>query len=394
MVKQKTRYGLRQSTCIAASISLLFMGVPAHANPVGPQVVGGSATFQSSANTLNVTNSPGTIINWQGFSIGQNETTRFIQQSASSAVLNRVVGADISQLNGQLLSNGRVFLINPSGIVIGPWAVIDTAGFVASTLNMQDADFFAERLKFRGNGKSGPIINQGLIRTGDGGTVILVAPHIENSGLIHTPGGEIILAAGRRLEITSLDHEGVQFEIQAPTDSVVNVGKLLADGGAIGVFAGSIRHSGEIRANALGTDEAGRIVLKARNELQVTAGSITSANGGSGGSIVMQSGGLNRVAGTVSATGATGRGGDIQILGERVSLAEAAAIDASGAAGGGQIRVGGDYQGANPDIQNALTAFVSSLATLKADATQSGDGGRIIVWSDKSTQFYGALSAP
>ena len=75
-----------------------------------------------------MTNAPGTIINWQGFSIGAGELTRFIQQSPSSAVLNRVVGADISQIYGQLLSNGRVFLINPSGIVIGPGAVVDPGG--------------------------------------------------------------------------------------------------------------------------------------------------------------------------------------------------------------------------------------------------------------------------
>ena len=62
-----------------------------------------------------------------------------MQQSASSAVLNRVVGADISQIHGQLLSNGRVFLINPAGILIGAGAVIDTAGFVGSTLKMLDA---------------------------------------------------------------------------------------------------------------------------------------------------------------------------------------------------------------------------------------------------------------
>ncbi len=72
----------------------------------------GSAGFATSGNTLTVTNTPGTIINWQGFSIGSNEVTRFAQQSASSAVLNRVVGNDPSNILGTLQSNGRVFLIN------------------------------------------------------------------------------------------------------------------------------------------------------------------------------------------------------------------------------------------------------------------------------------------
>ncbi|MGZ8269271.1 MAG: filamentous hemagglutinin N-terminal domain-containing protein, partial [Burkholderiales bacterium] len=71
-------------------------------NPTGPHIVNGAVTFQRpDARTLNMTNSPGAIINWQGFSIGANEVTRFVQQSASSAVLNRVVGADVSRIYGQ-----------------------------------------------------------------------------------------------------------------------------------------------------------------------------------------------------------------------------------------------------------------------------------------------------
>ncbi|MBI4195447.1 MAG: filamentous hemagglutinin N-terminal domain-containing protein [Betaproteobacteria bacterium] len=391
----KSRFRLKQSAILAASISLLFSDPTAWANPTGPQVVNGTVGFQRpNAGTLNVSNSPGAIINWQGFSIGASEVTRFIQQSSSSAVLNRVVGADISQLHGQLLSNGRVFLINPAGIIVGPGAVIDTAGFVASTLNMMDADFLAGKLKFQGDANSGSIVNQGWIRTSYGGQVILVAPNIENSGLIHTPGGELLLAAGQKLAITSLDLDGVQFEVQAPTDSVLNVGKLLADGGAVGVFAGTLRHSGEIRANALVYDEAGRVILKAQNEIQIASGSSSAADGKSGGSVTVQSSdGLTRVAGNISAQGTAGQGGNIRILGDRVAIVENATLNVSGTSGGGSILVGGDFQGANPAIQNSVNTFVGAGATLRADATESGDGGRIIVWSDDKTQFYGDLSA-
>src|SRR6186997_3201829 len=206
---------------IVLAVGSCFGSGPCWANPTGAQVVQGAVTMaRPDARTLNVTNSPSAIINWQGFSIGASEVTRFVQQSSSSAVLNRVVGADISQIQGQLLSNGRVLLINPAGILIGSGAVIDTAGFVGSTLNMLDSDFLAGKLKFQGDSGSGSIINQGWIRTGYGGQVALVAPSIENSGLIHTPGGELILAAGQKVTVSSLDHEGVQFEVQAPTDSV------------------------------------------------------------------------------------------------------------------------------------------------------------------------------
>ena len=104
----------------------------AAANPSGMQVVAGQASSVTSGNQLLITNSPGTILNWQQFSIMPGELTRFIQQSSSSTVLNRITGQNPSQILGTLQSNGRVFLINPNGITIGKGATIDVAGFLAS----------------------------------------------------------------------------------------------------------------------------------------------------------------------------------------------------------------------------------------------------------------------
>ena len=347
---------------IAVAVALTLQPQALHANPTGAQVINGTVNItQPNASTLNIKNSPGAIINWQGFSIRAGEITNFSQQSAASSVMNRVVGGDISSIYGQLTSNGRVFLINPAGLIVGPGGSIDTAGFVGSTLNMSNADFLAGKLRFSGDANSGTIINQGWIRTSYGGSVLLVAPRIENSGLIQTPGGELILAAGQKLTVGSLDQEGVQFEVQAPTDAVVNVGKLFADGGAVGVFAGTIKHSGDIRANALIRDAGGNIVLKAANDIQIATGSSTSASGGTGGTITIESAvGHSRVAGNVLATGAQGKGGGITVLGERVTATDGALIDASGATGGGQILLGGDYQGANAAVRNATTTFVGS----------------------------------
>jgi filamentous hemagglutinin family protein len=251
---------------------------PALANPNSPQVINGSVQFQGlGTNNLSITNTPGAIINWQGFSIGAGQLTQFLQQSAASTVLNRVVGQNISQINGQLLSNGRVFLINPAGIVIGAGAVIDTAGFVGSTLNMLDADFLRGKLSFQGDANSGSIVNRGYIKTTQGGDVVLVAPNIENSGIIHADG-KILLAAGQKLTIGSLDANDVQFEVQAPSDSVLNVGELLSKGGAVSAFAGTLRHTGDIRATSMAM-EGGRIVLKSQGDTIVAGNSTTVATG-------------------------------------------------------------------------------------------------------------------
>ena len=378
---------------LALAVSLAF-NLPAVAAPVGPQVVAGAASVGTAGAVTTVTNSPSAIINWQSFSIGQSETVRFLQQSSASSVLNRVVGGEMSQILGRLTSNGQVFLLNPSGILVGAGAVVDTASFFASTLQMLDQDFLAGRLKFQGDAGSGMINNQGWIRTGYGGSAVLIAPRIENGGIIEAPGGKILLAAGQKVTLTSLDLGGVSFEVQAPADSVLNLGQLIADGGVVRVFAGSLKHSGDIRANSLTRDAAGEIVLRARGEVELTAGSSTVANGRIGGTIRIESeSGATRVAGDVSATGSSGAGGAIDVLGETVVLTGKATLDASGASGGGSIRVGGDWQGANPDVRNAQSTFVGSGVTLKANATESGDGGRIVVWADGNTRYEGNLSA-
>src|SRR5688572_763803 len=352
---------------IACGVMLAFAG-GAWANPNAPQVVHGSVQMSGlgTAN-LRVTNSPNAIINWQGFSIGASEVTRFVQQSSSSAVLNRVVGADISKIQGQLLSNGRVYLINPAGIAIGPGAVIDTAAFVGSTLNMLDADFLAGKLRFSAGATAGAITNAGAIKAGPGGHVILMAPSIENSGTIEVKGGDIVLAAGRTVTIATPRLEGIHFEVQAPGDAAVNLGKLTADDGAVGMFAGTLRHSGDIRANALARDEAGRVVLKAQGDA-IVAG-----------------------AGTISAKGKTG--GTVQVLGNRVGLFDSASVDASGENGGGTILVGGDFRGANPQIANAARTFVGPGAGLGAGWKTAGSGGTIVVWADEVTRYYGHMSA-
>src|SRR5258705_6915529 len=167
---------LAVASCFAVSVQ-----TPAFANPTGFAVVNGQVTFNYNGNTLNVTNTPGSIINWQRFAIGSNELTRFIQQSAASSVLNRVVGIDPSLILGALQSNGRVFLINPNGILFGAGAGVDTAGLVASTLNISNEDFLGGRLIFAGDpAKSAAVVNQGRITASPGGAVYLIGSAVEN----------------------------------------------------------------------------------------------------------------------------------------------------------------------------------------------------------------------
>ncbi len=348
---------------ISLALATALLSAAVSANPGGPQVAHGQAQFFSGPRELTVTNTPGAIINWRGFAIARDEITRFIQQGAHSAVLNRVLGSDPSAIFGQLLSNGRVFLINPNGIVFGAGAIVDTAGFLASTLTLSDAAFIAGRYDFKGD--RGSIVNQGFIRVRGNGSVALIAPDIENSGIIQAEGGQILLAAGREITLAALDLDDIRFRVQAPSDRVLNLGKLIAENGAVGVFAGTLGHHGLISATRATRGADGTVRLEATSAAEVT--------------------------GAIVARGASGPGGRVEVLGADVTL-RGARIDASGAAGGGTVLIGGDYQGRGP-VRQALTTAVDRTSVIAADATGSGNGGTIIAWSTQTTTVDGTLTA-
>lgn len=103
---------------LAMLCSAIGVASPTFANPVGPVVAAGTATINQSGNALTVTSSNGAIVNWNTFSIPAGSTTHFVQPAASSTVLNRVLN-DPSAIYGRLSSNGRVWLVNPAGIMVG-----------------------------------------------------------------------------------------------------------------------------------------------------------------------------------------------------------------------------------------------------------------------------------
>ena len=304
-------------------------------------------------------------------------------------MLKRVTGQDPAAILGALQSNGRVFLLNPNGIVFGAGAQINVAGLVASTLNLSNDDFLNNRMRFTDGAGAGSVVNQGSIT---GGNVYLVGKSVSNEGLIASPNGEVVLAAGNSVELVNPGTPNLRVEIVAPDNEARNLGTISAEAGRIGIYAGLIKQGGTLNASSA-VSEGGKILLKATQNTTLEAGSQTTASGATGGTIAIQSGDTTLVAGDIAATGSTGNGGTVHVLGNKVGLIDAASIDASGATGGGTVLVGGDYQGKNPDVQNAYRTYVGSEATIKADALTSGDGGKVIVWADDATRFYGDISA-
>ena len=260
------RSKLAAHTAIAALLSGTMLTSPAigqDALPTGGQVVAGSATIETSGSTMTVNQSSDAMIaNWQSFSVGAGNAVTFNQPNAQSTALNRVIGQDPSQILGSLTANGKVFLVNPNGIVIGKNGSVQSGGFVGSTLGMSNADFLGGNYRFTGTG--GTILNQGDLK---GGVVALIAPRVSNEGTI---GGDTALAAGSdvTLDFNGDGLIGVEVTASSLATLVENNGLIKADGGlailtakgANDALKGIVNNTGTVEAQTLAASD-GRILL-------------------------------------------------------------------------------------------------------------------------------------
>src|SRR3954452_19624741 len=186
----------RLRNLLLATTPLLALGLTkASAGPEGALVVGGAATIQGQGGPAVIVNqsTSSAVINWNTFNIRANESVRFNQPNSSSVALNRVVGGlGPSEIMGSLTANGRVFIINRDGILFGPGSVVNTAGFLATTNDIKNADFMAGRYNFNIPGRpDASIVNQGRITATSGGFAALVAPGVrlpQQQALAPMPG--------------------------------------------------------------------------------------------------------------------------------------------------------------------------------------------------------------
>lgn len=306
-----------------------------------------------------------TIIEWKSFSLGKKESANFILPSSHSMILNRVVGDLPSALSGKLFCNGRLFLINPNGILIGKDCCIQASHFVASTLDILDKDFLEKKeLPFLGNSKNS-VVNLGEIEA-TSGDVVLLGYHVENQGKIKASYGSVALAAGQSILVKPEGKEKIWIEpgkISEVTEKtgIVNHGEisaLLAEIKADGnLYALAIQDSSKIDATGI-KNEKGRIFLVANN-------------------------GKEKISGTYVA-----KGGEIRCLAKEIELQKASCLTSSEKEGG-EIYVG--FIPENRQFQSEKVIFDSS-SRLSADAQISGSGGKIVLAAQNHLSIFGAIS--
>jgi len=186
-------------------VTLVFYLSPApYANPVGGDVSSGNATITTSGKTETIDQTTSkAVIDWTGFNINSGQTTNFVQPNSSSLTVNRVHDMNPSQIFGSLTANGNLVLINPNGVFFGKGSEVDVNGIVATTSNVANSNVMSDgAMHFTpGSNATASVVNAGTITAADAGLVGLVAPNVQNSGVITARLGKVQLTSGDSFDL-------------------------------------------------------------------------------------------------------------------------------------------------------------------------------------------------
>jgi len=259
----------------------------------GGVVVNGTGNIATAGATTTVSQSTDKmVVNWKNFDIAQGQTVKFAQPTASSAVLNRVTGpVKASDIQGTLTANGRVYVVNPAGVMFGSTAVVNADSIVASTMNIDDRQFMAggrvmgnQKVLDLASGESNATVqNLGTINARQ---VALLGGKVINKGTINATG-DVTLGAADTATLT-LNDSGFSVALgKAELDAMVeNGGLIVAKGGNVMLNAAAagdavgnaVRSTGTIEAHRATTGAGGSIELRSNADGQINVGGKLTAD--------------------------------------------------------------------------------------------------------------------
>lgn len=290
---QICEYGSRFRILKGGKISLVVSAFIASttllsASPSGGVVTAGSASIAQSGLVTNINQTTQkAAINWNNFSIAKNETVNFNQPNVSSITLNRVVGNEKSIIDGALNANGQVFILNSNGLLFSKNASINTAGLVATTMNLSDTDFMNGNYAFKGD-STASIINQGTITISDKGYAALFGKEVSNEGIIKATLGKVELVGAKEVTLNLNGNSLVNLTVnKGVLDALVeNKGAIIADGGEVylttnavnELLKGVVNNSGIVEAQTL-DDITGKIELFAHGGTTNVSGKLDATGG-------------------------------------------------------------------------------------------------------------------
>jgi filamentous hemagglutinin family protein len=345
---------------------LLCLSVRTAAQDVS-RIEKGDVEVRQNADETHIEASDGAIIRYSSFDVGSGETVQFHQPGKQARVLNRIRSGSPSQINGNLFANGQVFLTNPAGIVFGNGATVDVGRLYAAAGRISNENFQNGVNQF--TDLSGTVKNLGDVR---GTEVHLLGDRVRNFGTVVADAGVVTMTSGEDVLIGSIDES--------------TFARITDDGESMGETGPAVQNSGSVRAEGgnvqVGAGDMYSLAIESTGDVYAQE---VEVDGGDEGQVQLS----GQISATTTAAGKSG--GDIDVVGDELVLRNLD-LDASGPAEGGNINVGGSRKGEGP-LPNASNVLVDSETTLSADATQAGDGGDVIVWSDGSTFMKGHASA-
>jgi filamentous hemagglutinin len=389
--------------------------LPAGTLPVAAPnfVTSGAASAAVSGSTLTINQTTArAVLNWQSFNVAPGSTVQFQQPSASAAALNRIFDANPSLIQGRLTANGQIYLINRNGIVFDGSSQINVGSLVASTLNITDANFQRGLLAFglgepafvfEGNAQEFQsslirIESGAELRAANGGRILVFAPRIENRGLISTPDGQTVLAAGSRVYLNAPfdpSLRGFLVEVDPFTDvanpgvnlpgAVVNdsVGRIIAERGNVSLAALAVNQNGLVRATT-SVRLNGSVFLTGRDTVNDGTGAnstvingVTVARGRRSGDVTFGPGSVTEVRPEL-ADGQTIQdsqpftASSIDVTARRINVLDGALIAAPGGTIALTAQRGGVFQ--DPNATGApARVYVATGATIDASGSSEAE---------------------
>ncbi|MEM6452977.1 MAG: CHAT domain-containing protein [Cyanobacteria bacterium P01_D01_bin.105] len=339
---------------------------------------------------------------FSAFSLSPSETANFLAQPDVQNILASVSGGAPSILNGLLQVNSteatpNFFLMNPAGVLFGANAQISLPGNL--TVTTADAIAFNQKANqqawFNAAGANayasltgsptgefafldaqlGSLANEGNLSLSEGSSLTFLGGSIVNTGTLSAPGGTVTIAAIPN----------------SSGNSAVN---------SAGNSAGIVRLSQvdsllSLEVSAEGLRSLTNPVIPSLSLAQLLTYSEQSATAqGYADTLILNADGSVTLSGTVSTqtiAHSPGTGGDITVVGEHINVTNAQIL-ASGQAGGGHIRIGGNYRGGE-GLPTAQKTAVDQGSVLEASAIAQGNGGNVTIWADGTTQYAGQINA-
>ncbi|MBE9116149.1 CHAT domain-containing protein [Lusitaniella coriacea LEGE 07157] len=363
------------------------------AQPILPAADGTGTTLTIDGTQYNITggslSSDGANLfhSFEQFGLDANQIANFLSTPQLQNILGRVVGGDPSIINGLIQVTGgnpNLYLMNPSGIIFGSDSSLNVpADFFATTatgIGFGDNNWFNafgsnDYANLIGNpaqfafdlAQPGVIINAGELSLEAGKNLTLLGGTVVNTGTLTTSEGRITLSSVPGSSLVRISQPGslLNLEIEPPRDLQGNI----------------------LSFSAL---DLPTLLTNADVETGLNLNPDNSVTLSDSGTIIPTVRGTTIVSGNLDVSSAQ-IGSEINILGEQVGLFNGN-LNASGSNGGGNVRIGGDYQGQG-SIPNAERTFISQDSTINANSLQEGNGGRVIVWGNDTTQFLGTIAA-